>query len=118
MVEAVGDVVEAVGDVVEAVGDVVEAVDVVTGGGVQMCWGIPKESPQTDTNVFPHMRTAWGGACFFCCGLCSFFALCHWNGNDVGDTLGQPEATPGRLADLDLLEVDFLTKWRTRPFAF
>jgi len=48
-------VVEAVGDVVEAVGDVVEAVDVVTGGGVQMCWGIPSEFPQTDNNVFlPH----------------------------------------------------------------
>ena len=110
--EAVGDVVEAVGDVVEAVGDVV------TGGGVQMCWGIPSEFPQTDNYVFLDMRIVCGGAGFFCCGLCSFFALCHWNGNDVGDTLGQPDATPGRLADLDLLEVDFLTKWRTRLFAF
>ncbi len=64
MVEAVGDVVEAVGDVVEAVGEVVEAVDVVTGGGVQMCWGIPKEFPQTDANVFPHMRIVWGGCRF------------------------------------------------------
>ena len=52
--------VEAVGDVVEAVGDVVEAVDVVTGGGVQMCWGIPSGFPQTDNNVFLDMRIVWG----------------------------------------------------------
>ncbi len=53
MVEAVGDVVEAVGDVVEAVGDVVEAVDVVTGGGVQMCWGIPSEFPPNRQQCIP-----------------------------------------------------------------
>ncbi len=59
------------------------------------------------------MRIAWG-ACFFCCRLCSLLALCPWKGNDVDDTLEPSNATPGRLADLDLLEVGFLTKWQGR----
>ena len=56
------------------------------------------------------------GACFFCCRLCSLLALCPWKGNDVSETLEPPNTTPGRLADLDLLGVDFLTKWQTRLF--
>ncbi len=39
-------------------------------------------------------------------------------GNDVADTLEPPNTTPGRLADLDLLEVDSLMKRRTRLFVF
>ncbi len=54
----------------------------------------------------------WAG--FFCCRLCSLIALCPWKGYDVDDTLEPSNTTPGRLADLDLLEVGFLTKWRGR----
>ncbi len=39
----------------------------------------------------------------------------EWGG-DVSETMEPPNTTPGRFADLDLLEVDFLTKWRTRLF--
>ena len=70
----------------------------------------------SEAQLLLQMRIAWG-ACFFCCRLCSLLALCPWKGNDVADTLEPPNTTPGMLADLDLLEVDFLTKWRTRLFA-
>ena len=58
------------------------------------------------------------GVCagFFCCRLCSLVALCPWKEDDASETLEPPNTTPGRLADLDLLGVDFLTKWRTRLF--
>ena len=50
----------------------------------------------------------WAG--FFCCRLCSLVALCPWKEDDASETLEPPNTTPGRLADLDLLGGDSLTK--------
>ena len=51
-------------------------------------------------------------------GCVHFSPFALGGGNDVADTLEPPNTTPGRLADLDLLEVDSLKKWRTRLFVF